>query len=513
MASAQNAVDRAIFLDRDGTLVYDVGHLGTPDDIRLYPDTIPALLRLQRSYLLFVVTNQSGVAHGRITRAQVDAVNENLAAMLAAKGVHIRRWYVCPHSRADACCCMKPKPQFLLQAAEEFGLRLDLSFVIGDHPHDPATADSVGAFGVYLLTGHGSHHLAELPHDRLLFHSLGDAARWIEAHPDPRSVLAREIQSGAEAIRAGGLVAFPTETVYGLGADALNPRAVARIFEVKERPLEDPLIVHIAEPGDLAELAAAVPEKAQRLAESFWPGPLTIVLPKRPTVPDIVTAGLPTIAVRMPANGIARQLIRLAGVPIAAPSANRFGRTSPTAAAHVVAQLGTGWGVVIDGGACRVGLESTVLSLAAGDKPVLLRPGAVTLEQLGAVIGEVEDPPEQHSHRPESPGMFERHYAPVTPLLVVRDVGPFRGDAGVGVLFFRPREYEAAGPAEVLTQSGALDEAAVNLYAALRRLDSVGLKLIVAESVPDHGIGRAINDRLRKAGSYRGGGPATTVPC
>lgn len=488
----------AVFLDRDGTIIHDVGYLGDAAGIRLYPDAVGALRTLQREYALFVVSNQSGIAKGHITREQVDEVNRRLGELLAEHDVRIVAWYVCPHCREDACDCMKPAARFLREAADEYGLDLSRSFVIGDHPHDPATGDAVGAFGLYLLTGHGPQHIDSLPDDRLVFHSLRDAADWIMAHPEPRYGLGREIDFAAETIKSGGLAAFPTETVYGLGANALDPAAVARIFEVKERPLDDPLIVHVAQQSQLAGLVAGIPGKAARLVEALWPGPLTLVLPKLPVVPDIVTAGHPTVAVRMPSNAVARRLIAAAGVPVAAPSANRFGRTSPTTAAHVIGQLGFGWGVIVDGGACRVGVESTVLSLVE-DRPVLLRPGGAPLEEIERLIGRVELPGGADAAKPMSPGMLQRHYAPSTPLRIVPSLEPWLERADVGILAFSPLAGRPAGPVETLTQGGDLTEAAVNLYAAMRRLDGRGLALIVAQEVPNHGLGRAVNDRLRKA--------------
>ncbi len=505
----------AIFLDRDGTLIEDVGVLSVPEQIHLFPDTVAALLSLQQKYLLFVVTNQPGIAQGKLSPEQVDQVNQHLAALLKHHGVSIRQWYVCPHERADRCQCIKPNPTFLLQAAKDFNLSLHESFFIGDHPHDVMAGEAVGAFGLYLLTGHGRKHLDTLPPESLVFHTLGDAAMWIADHPTHRAYLHDAIRAGAEAIRRGGLVVFPTETVYGLGADALNPSAVARIFDVKQRPLHDPLIVHVSDRQQVQLLVTELPEQAVALIEHFWPGPLTLVLPKSPQVPDIVTAGNHTVAIRMPANPWALELIRLAGVPIAAPSANRFGRTSPTTARHVQDQLSGHYDVLIDGGACRVGIESTVLSLV-GKRPVLLRPGGVAPDDIEALIG-----PVQHGYAAKatgdklaSPGLMPKHYAPSTPLVVVEDVGPYATRRDVGVIVFQGSPHTFAGPVECLSQNGDLREAASNLYRAMRTLDGLGLSLIVAEHVPNTGLGVAINDRLNKAASQSGSHfpPKSTLP-
>ena len=222
-----------------------------------------------------------------------------------------------------------------------------------------------------------------------------------------------EIEKAAHIIQEGGLVAFPTETVYGLGADALNPMAVASIFEVKQRPQFDPLIVHVADLRQAEILVKRLPSRAVQLAEAFWPGPLTLVLEKAPFVPDLVTASLPTVALRIPDHPLALSLIRESGRPIAAPSANPFGGVSPTTADHVRQSLGDKIGMILDGGPCRVGVESTVLSLV-GDTPLLLRPGGISLEELQSLLGEValaKDGPV-----PQAPGQLPSHYAPSTPL-------------------------------------------------------------------------------------------------
>ncbi|HEX2208930.1 MAG TPA: L-threonylcarbamoyladenylate synthase, partial [Longimicrobium sp.] len=227
-------------------------------------------------------------------------------------------------------------------------------------------------------------------------------------HPDPAA-----LRQPAEVLRAGGLVAFPTETVYGLGAHALDPAAVQRIYEAKGRPSYNPLIVHLADVDAARGLASSWPEQAERLAAAFWPGPLTLVVPKNDSIPDSVTAGLPSVALRVPAHPVAHALLRAAGIPVAAPSANRSTQVSPTTARHVERSLGARVDVIVDGGPCPVGIESTVLSLV-GPVPTLLRPGTVSVEDLRPVIGDVALPSsatDATAARP-SPGMLDRHYAP-----------------------------------------------------------------------------------------------------
>jgi L-threonylcarbamoyladenylate synthase len=313
------------------------------------------------------------------------------------------------------------------------------------------------------------------------------------------------IQQAAEIIRMGGLVAFPTETVYGLGADAFNPIAVARIFEVKRRPYFDPLIVHVSSQDDLDRLVAEIPITARRLLEKFWPGPLTLVLKKKEAVPDLVTSGLPTVAVRMPRHPMTLRLISLSGTPLVGPSANPFGYLSPTTAEHVREQLRDQIDFVLDGGPCEVGVESTIISCAE-ENPRLLRAGGIPLEEIETTAGRVETNQVQQE-KPLAPGMLPRHYAPHTPILLdwsEEKLDAFR-DRKIGLLAFqKARSILKFSQIEVLSKKGDLREAAANLFSAIRRLDRSDLDLILAEPVPEVGLGRAIMDRLRRASSQRG---------
>ena len=325
---------------------------------------------------------------------------------------------------------------------------------------------------------------------------------------------AETIYRAAEIIQRGGIVAFPTETVYGLGADAFAPLAVARIFEVKKRPHFDPLIVHVASPDDLGRLVTDIPGDARKVMVRFWPGPLTVVLPKREEIPDIVTAGLPTVAVRMPDHAMALRFIDLSGSPIAAPSANPFGYLSPTTAEHVREQLGDHVDLILDGGPCHVGVESTILSFSEG-RPKLLRPGGVPLEEIESVIGKVEivrsetqapSAPGPWAPGPSAPGMLPRHYAPRTPIVLApQEAFDSYRNRNAGYLAFQePVEGRSFDHTEVLSQKGDFREAAANLFAAIRRLDALNLDVIVAETVPEIGLGRAIMDRLRRASCENG---------
>jgi len=307
------------------------------------------------------------------------------------------------------------------------------------------------------------------------------------------------IAAAASLIRGGEVVAFPTETVYGLGADCFNPRAVAKIFEVKERPHFDPLIVHIAQKEGWRELASSGDRRVEALTERFWPGPLTLVLPKREVVPDIVTSGLPTVAVRMPSHPVALALIKEAKTPIAAPSANLFGRLSPTSAEEVAEQLKERIPLILDGGRCPVGVESTIISLLE-DPPRLLRPGGVPVEEIEMTIGEGVKKESSSSTAPQSPGQLPSHYAPRTPLRLLEERCEAPQGVRAGLLAFTPPEGDLGYAAvEVLSERGDLVEAAYRLFSALRRLDRSGVEVIYAERVPEVGLGRAIMDRLRKA--------------
>jgi L-threonylcarbamoyladenylate synthase len=300
-------------------------------------------------------------------------------------------------------------------------------------------------------------------------------------------------------LRAGGLVAFPTETVYGLGANALDPQAVARIFAAKGRPAFDPLIVHVDGRAMLARVGERLSPAAERLIARFWPGPLTLVVPKAGEVPALVTAGLPYRNRRQPAHPLAAALIAAAGVPLAAPSANPFGGISPTCAEHVSRGLGAAVDLILDGGPTEYGLESTIVS-AAGEELVLLRHGALSLETLQAFAGPIRDATAPSAGAtPNAPGQLSSHYAPRTPLRLIdpRLVPPEERRAA-GVLAFE-RSFADYAAVRVLSPRGSLREAAAQLFATLHALDALGLARIDAEPVPEHDLGRAIMDRLRRA--------------
>ncbi len=311
-----------------------------------------------------------------------------------------------------------------------------------------------------------------------------------------------DVARAADVLRSGGLVAFATETVYGLGANALNEQAVARVFEAKNRPHFDPLIVHVADENWLPRLVTEISPTARRLAAAFWPGPLTMVLPKTDLVPDLVTSGLPSVAVRMPSHPQARELLRLVDLPIAAPSANPFGQLSPTSAEHVAQTLGPKIDLILDGGPATVGVESTVV-LVVESGVQILRHGGLTQEQIESVIGPVAGQQRSHSvsSAAPSPGMLLQHYAPRTRLILSTDLAAvdLRGQR-VGALLLSPTssglEFDAV---EVLTHDGNLTMAAAGFFAALRRLDQLRLDVIVAFPFPERELGRALNDRLRRA--------------
>ena len=313
------------------------------------------------------------------------------------------------------------------------------------------------------------------------------------------------IATAADVLRRGGLVAFPTETVYGLGANALDADAVGRIFAAKGRPAANPLIVHVADAAGVGAIAADWPDAAARLAERFWPGPLTLVLPKRDAVPGVVTAGGPTVAVRVPAHPVARALLRAAGVPVAAPSANRSSELSPTTAEHVLRGLGGRIDLILDAGPCPGGIESTVLDVTS-DPPRLLRPGLVTPAEIEAVIGPIRRPGGQASAAVpvlRSPGLLAKHYAPRAPLELADGDGRARVEVmiregrRVGWLTW-PGVGDVAGAVRVELPCDPAAYAA-GLYAALHDLDAAGVERIVVARPPDDEAWLAVRDRLRRA--------------
>jgi L-threonylcarbamoyladenylate synthase len=338
---------------------------------------------------------------------------------------------------------------------------------------------------------------------------------------NPKTPEPDKIAAAAKIIKAGGLVAFPTETVYGLGADALNADAVLALFAAKNRPLDNPPIVHVADSKDVYKLADEVTSTAELLMQKFWPGPLTLVMHRYSDVPDVTTAGLETVAVRMPKHPVALALIKASQTPIAAPSANLAGKPSPTLASHVFGDLNGRIDAILDGGATQIGVESTVLDVSV-DPPMLLRPGGTPLEALQKVVGEValhpfisaesELPPE----KARSPGMKHKHYAPKAPVILVEGMVPavmakikellqgcFTEGKQVGVL--ATDETAWAYEANVVKSMGSrqnLDMVASNLFRLLREFDSENLDLIIAEAVPTEGLGLAVMNRLRKASGY-----------
>lgn len=328
------------------------------------------------------------------------------------------------------------------------------------------------------------------------------------------------IEQASELIRAGQVVAFPTETVYGLGANALDPRAVEKIFKAKGRPGDNPLIVHVSKTRDVDRLISELPPKARVLMEAFWPGPLTIIFKKSPIVPDKVTAGLNTVAIRMPNHPVALKLIDCCGFPIAAPSANRSGHISPTTAQHVLEDMEGRIPLILDGGKCSVGLESTVLDLTA-QIPVILRPGGVTLEMLQEVLGEVRVDinvlkPVSDGRKVKSPGMKYTHYAPRAQVLIVRgkldgiverinELAEEYAAQGMKVGILATREtWERYGIGEVLVLGGRTQPAvmASNLFSALREFDDRAVDIVLAEWVDTSNEGLAIMNRMVRAAGF-----------
>jgi L-threonylcarbamoyladenylate synthase len=311
------------------------------------------------------------------------------------------------------------------------------------------------------------------------------------------TIIGTDIARAASILRSGGIAGIPTETVYGLAGNALDEDAVLSIFKAKNRPFFDPLIVHTHAISEISRYVITVPDRLLRLMEQFMPGPLTVLLPRTKATPDLVTSGLDRVAFRIPVHPVALELLRSLDFPLAAPSANPFGYISPTTAQHVQAQLGGTIPYILDGGACSVGIESTIVGMEEDDI-VVYRLGGLSIEQIEAVTGHVVVK-DNSSANPTAPGMLESHYAPRKPL-IVGDIGHLikeYKDQRLAILSF-DKSYGAAYE-YILSPEGDIDVAAKRLFAAMRELDDSGADLIIAESLPEGGLGRAVNDRLRRA--------------
>lgn len=314
-------------------------------------------------------------------------------------------------------------------------------------------------------------------------------------------MITTDLTAVIKQLQANQLVAIPTETVYGLAGNAFQEAAIRRIFELKKRPLYNPLIVHIKSGKELHTVAKDIPEKAYLLAETFWPGPLTMVLNKQAQVPELISAGKNTVAVRVPKHPLTLELLNSLDFPLAAPSANPFGSISPTSAQHVLSYFEHQLDFILDGGSCDKGIESTIVGFE-NNEVVLYRHGSISLDEIEAVVGKVQ-PKTSNDHTPEAPGMLTRHYAPATKTYLSKDVARLMQDfpnRKIGLLLFQQKlENAKVHYQEVLSESGNLEEAMKNLYAALHRLDQLDLDLIIAEKLPAKGLGISLNDRLERA--------------
>jgi len=317
------------------------------------------------------------------------------------------------------------------------------------------------------------------------------------------AVIGQDIDEAIRFLKDGNLVGIPTETVYGLAGNALDTEAVLKIFEVKERPAFDPLIVHIGRFEAMSEFVIYVPEKARKLAINFWPGPLTLILPKNKRIPEVVTSGLPTVAVRIPDHPLTLRLLNSLPFPLAAPSANPFGYVSPTSARHVADQMGHKISYILDGGVCDIGIESTIIGFE-GQDPVIYRLGGKSIEEIENLIGKVKTVLASSS-RPDAPGMLLAHYAPGSKKVLLGQWHEYQDQINMHeTVLIRFKDTDEKFPLNrqaVLSEKGDLREAAKNLFTTLRRFDIKGISYIVAELMPEEGFGRAINDRLRRAAS------------
>ncbi len=314
-------------------------------------------------------------------------------------------------------------------------------------------------------------------------------------------MISKDIDKAIQILNLDGLVAIPTETVYGLAGNIYSATAVKRIFDLKQRPSYNPLIVHIGSIEQLHDLVQDIPEKAKILADKFWPGPLTMVLKKKEIVPDTVTAGKDTVAVRIPNHPVTLELLQLLDFPLAAPSANLFGLISPTQAEHVADYFKDDLPMILDGGNCQNGIESTIIGFE-NNEAVLYRLGSLSVEDIEDAIGSIKIK-NKKEESPDAPGMLSKHYAPKTPTFLEEDVATLikkNKEKKIGLLLFdKPLETEIVYHQEIVSKNRDLKEAASNLYAALHRLDKMNLDIIIAQKFPDYGLGKSINDRLLRA--------------
>lgn len=315
------------------------------------------------------------------------------------------------------------------------------------------------------------------------------------------TIISKDISKAVAILKKESLVAIPTETVYGLAGNIYSENAIKSIFETKQRPLFNPLIVHIPSANYLENIVSYIPKKAKLLADKFWPGPLTLVLPKKDNIPDVITAGKTTVAVRVPNHPVTLELLKQLDFPLAAPSANPFNRISPTTAQHVESYFKNKIEMVLDGGACKNGIESTIIGFE-DDTPIVYRLGSISIEDIEAVVGEISVK-NKKENSPEAPGMLNKHYAPSTPTVLSTNVSEElkkHPNKRIGILSFKTSfENHAVQHQIIVSAKGDLAEATSKLYDALHELDNLDLDIIIAEIFPDFGLGKSINDRLQRA--------------
>lgn len=315
------------------------------------------------------------------------------------------------------------------------------------------------------------------------------------------SIISKDISKAVALLNAEEIVAIPTETVYGLAGNIYSEKAIASIFETKKRPFFNPLIVHIPSTEYLSNIVDHIPEKAKRLANAFWPGPITLVLKKKNTIPDVITAGKDTVAVRVPNHPITLELLNQLDFPLAAPSANPFSSISPTTAEHVETYFKDAINMVLDGGACTSGIESTIIGFE-NDEPIIYRLGSTAIEDIEAIVGNIEIKNTKEV-APDAPGMLERHYAPKTKTILTDNISTILNEykgKRIGVITYKSEIDNTDIEVQIaLSKTGNLSESASNLYDVLHQLDKMHLDVIIAEKLPDYGLGKSINDRLLRA--------------
>ncbi len=498
--------NKAVFLNGDGAITENLD-INFPDKIKSHSEIFDALKIISEyNFLIFIIANQRTTSGKFISKNELEKVPK-LIQQLNAKSIKIVEIFA--HDSNHNCEYRKSPTYFLRKAIEKYDINLKDSYIIGNHPSNFIMTQKYPIKSLYLLSGNGLKYRneAEKTNAKILPDILS-AAEFIQINENLQKIynnnneLEEKILQASLVIKNNGTVVMPTETVYGLAANAENRKAVEKIFSIKKRPSYDPLIVHISNFEMLNKIVLEIPAKAKILMENLWPGPLTIVLRKKQIIPDIVTANLPSVAVRMPMHPIALKLIEYSG-PIAAPSANLFSQLSPTRYSDISKEIIQNANFAINGGDCIKGLESTIISFLNEDKPQLLRAGSISVEKIERLIGKISIK-KSSTQSSEAPGMQKKHYSPKTPIFIIKSPNDISDEKKIksALLSFKkisPKQVSQFKITKLLTSDCDFRKAAAQLYSTLAELDKLKLKAIYTILPKKKGLGLAIADRLIRA--------------